>query len=99
MAVFLSLCPLVVSVTPVVFGDLRSVSRIAGKIVPVMAILGDLGVVFVAIASLPAIWNFADLSMGLMALTNLIDILLLSPVALRIPRDCERQLIEGKTGD
>ncbi|WP_367105893.1 alanine/glycine:cation symporter family protein [uncultured Psychrobacter sp.] len=59
-----------------------------------------LAMVFVgAIASLPAIWNFADLSMGLMALTNLIAILILSPVALRILRDYERQIKEGKTGD
>ncbi len=59
-----------------------------------------LGMVFVgAVASLPAIWNFADLSMGLMALTNLIAIVLLSPVALRILRDYERQVKEGKTAD
>ena len=59
-----------------------------------------LGMVFVgAIASLPAIWNFADLSMGLMALVNLVAILMLSPVALRILRDYERQVKEGKTGD
>lgn len=59
-----------------------------------------LGMVFVgAIASLPAIWNFADLSMGLMALVNLIAILILSPVALRILRDYERQIKEGKTSE
>ncbi len=59
-----------------------------------------LGMVFIgAIASLPAIWNFADLSMGLMALVNLVAILLLSPVALRILRDYERQVKEGKTGE
>ncbi|WP_375138531.1 alanine/glycine:cation symporter family protein [Psychrobacter sp. MF31] len=59
-----------------------------------------LGMVFVgAIASLPAIWNFADLSMGLMALTNLIAIVILSPVALRVLRDYERQLREGKSAD
>jgi AGCS family alanine or glycine:cation symporter len=59
-----------------------------------------LGMVFVgAVASLPAIWNFADLSMGLMALVNLVAILMLSPVALRILRDYERQVKEGKTGD
>ena len=59
-----------------------------------------LAMVFVgAIASLPAIWNFADLSMGLMALTNLIAIMLLSPVALRILRDYESQVKAGKTGD
>lgn len=58
-----------------------------------------LGMVFIgAVASLPAIWNFADLSMGLMALVNLTAILILSPVALRILRDYERQIKEGKTG-
>lgn len=57
-----------------------------------------LGMVYIgAIASLPAIWNFADLSMGLMAITNLVAILILSPVALRVLRDYERQLKEGKT--
>ena len=59
-----------------------------------------LGMVFVgSVASLPAIWNFADLSMGLMALVNLTAILILSPVALRILRDYERQIKEGKTAD
>ncbi|MGO3756526.1 alanine/glycine:cation symporter family protein [Psychrobacter celer] len=58
-----------------------------------------LGMVFIgAIASLPAIWNFADLSMGMMALVNLVAIFLLSPVALRILRDYERQIKEGKSG-
>lgn len=57
-----------------------------------------LGMVFIgSVASLPAIWNFADLSMGLMALINLVAIVLLSPVALRILRDYERQVKEGKT--
>ena len=37
--------------------------------------------------------------MGLMALVNLVAILMLSPVALRILRDYERQVKEGKTGD
>lgn len=59
-----------------------------------------LGMVFVgSVASLPAIWNFADLSMGLMALVNLTAILILSPVALRILRDYERQIKEGKSAD
>ena len=59
-----------------------------------------LGMVFVgSVASLPAIWNFADLSMGLMALVNLTAILILSPVALRILRDYERQIKEGKTAE
>ena len=34
-----------------------------------------------------------------MALVNLVAIVMLSPVALRILRDYERQIKEGKTGD
>ncbi|MFW2177801.1 MULTISPECIES: alanine/glycine:cation symporter family protein [unclassified Moraxella] len=49
-----------------------------------------------AVADLPAIWNFADLSMGLMAMINLIAIVWLSPVAFRIIKDYERQLKSGK---
>ena len=49
-----------------------------------------------AVADLPAIWNFADLSMGLMAMINLIAIVWLSPVAFRIIKDYERQVKSGK---
>ncbi|GEN24651.1 alanine/glycine:cation symporter family protein [Halomonas cupida] len=48
-----------------------------------------------AVAQLKTIWNFADLSMGMMALINLIAILLLSPLAFAIFRDYERQLKAG----
>ncbi|MDX1467181.1 MAG: alanine:cation symporter family protein, partial [Halomonas sp.] len=49
-----------------------------------------------AVASLKPIWSFADLSMGLMALINLVAILLLSPVAFALFRDYERQLKAGQ---
>lgn len=49
-----------------------------------------------AVADLRAIWNFADLSMGLMALINLVAIVWLSPVAFRIIKDYERQVKSGK---
>ena len=49
-----------------------------------------------AVASLKNIWNFADLSMGAMALINLIAILLLSPLAFRIFKDYDRQHKAGK---
>lgn len=48
-----------------------------------------------AVAQLKTIWNFADLSMGMMALINLVAILLLSPLAFAIFRDYERQLKAG----
>ncbi|QFU01806.1 Amino-acid carrier protein AlsT [Halomonas sp. THAF5a] len=49
-----------------------------------------------AVASLTPIWSFADLSMGLMALINLVAILLLSPIAFALFRDYERQLKAGQ---
>jgi alanine or glycine:cation symporter, AGCS family len=49
-----------------------------------------------SMASLGAIWNFADLSMGLMALINLVAILLLSPVAFALFKDYDRQLKAGQ---
>lgn len=62
--------------------------------------LALLAMVFVgSISDLPSVWNFADLSMGLMAIINLIAIFWLSPVALRVLRDYEGQIKEGKTLD
>ena len=49
-----------------------------------------------SIAQLGTIWNFADLSMGMMALINLTAILLLSPLAFALFRDYERQLKAGQ---
>ena len=49
-----------------------------------------------SLASLGTIWSFADLSMGMMALINLVAILLLSPVAFALFRDYERQLKAGE---
>lgn len=48
-----------------------------------------------AVAQLTTIWGFADLSMGMMALINLVAILLLSPLAFAIFRDYEKQLKGG----
>ena len=55
-----------------------------------------LGMVFFgAVGSLPLVWDMADLSMGLMALINLLAILLLSKYVLLIQRDYEKQLKAG----
>ncbi len=53
-------------------------------------------VLFGAIGSLPFVWNFADVSMGLMAITNLIAILLLSRLAMKLARDYNTQRPAGK---
>ena len=53
-------------------------------------------VMFGAMASLPFVWNLADLSMGLMAITNLIAILLLSGLAVKLARDYDAQRAAGK---
>lgn len=53
-------------------------------------------VMFGAVASLPVVWSLADVSMGLMAIVNLIAILLLSGIVLKLAKDYNRQLGEGK---
>ncbi|ERI53184.1 sodium:alanine symporter [Pseudomonas sp. EGD-AK9] len=53
-------------------------------------------VMFGALASLPFVWNLADVSMGLMAITNLIAILLLSGLAIRLARDYNEQRKRGQ---
>lgn len=52
-------------------------------------------VLFGAVASLPFVWNLADASMGLMAITNLIAILLLSGIAIRLAKDYNAQRKQG----
>jgi AGCS family alanine or glycine:cation symporter len=59
--------------------------------------LATLGMVmFGALGEMPLIWKLADVSMGLMAITNLIAILLLSGVAFKLAKDYNRQLGAGK---
>lgn len=53
-------------------------------------------VMFGAVAELPIVWSMADLSMGFMALTNLVAILLLSGVVVKLARDYNTQLKAGK---
>ncbi|WP_112352107.1 alanine/glycine:cation symporter family protein [Shewanella benthica] len=50
-----------------------------------------------SVASLQLVWNFADVSMGLMALVNIAAIVMLSKVAFAVIKDYERQLKAGKT--
>ncbi|MFI3246941.1 MAG: alanine/glycine:cation symporter family protein [Ferrimonas sp.] len=50
-----------------------------------------------SVASLSMVWNFADVSMGLMALVNIVAITLLSKVAFAVIKDYEDQLKEGHT--
>ncbi|MEQ5222144.1 sodium:alanine symporter family protein [Providencia alcalifaciens] len=59
--------------------------------------LATLGMVmFGALGEMPLIWKLADVSMGLMAITNLIAILLLSGVAFKLAKDYNQQLSSGK---
>ena len=52
-------------------------------------------VMFGALAEMPLVWKMADLSMGLMAVTNLIAIILLSGVALKLIKDYNQQRQAG----
>ncbi|NDL61346.1 alanine/glycine:cation symporter family protein [Acerihabitans arboris] len=53
-------------------------------------------VMFGCLAEVPVLWRLADLAMGLMTLTNLIALLLLSRVALMLARDYNSQRAIGK---
>ncbi|EFP95508.1 sodium/alanine symporter [Vibrio caribbeanicus ATCC BAA-2122] len=53
-------------------------------------------VMFGAVASLPIVWALADVSMGLMAIVNLVAILLLSGTVIKLAKDYNRQLKQGK---
>lgn len=66
----------------------------AGLLIFRLMVLGM--VLFGSLASLPFVWNLADLSMGLMALTNLIAILLLSNLAIKLANDYNAQRKAGK---
>ncbi|NRD73115.1 alanine:cation symporter family protein [Shewanella sp. VB17] len=50
-----------------------------------------------SVASLKLVWNFADVSMGLMALVNIAAIVMLSKVAYAVINDYERQIKAGVT--
>ncbi|CAM3514426.1 Amino-acid carrier protein AlsT [Vibrio aerogenes CECT 7868] len=53
-------------------------------------------VMFGALATVPTVWALADMSMGLMAIVNLAAVLLLSGVAVKLAKDYNQQLKQGK---
>ncbi|MDN3682732.1 sodium:alanine symporter family protein [Vibrio tapetis subsp. quintayensis] len=53
-------------------------------------------VMFGSMASLPTVWGLADVSMGLMAIVNLVAILLLSGIVVKLAKDYNQQLKDGK---
>ncbi|MFA0566823.1 alanine/glycine:cation symporter family protein [Vibrio gallaecicus] len=53
-------------------------------------------VMFGSLATLPTVWALADVSMGLMAIVNLVAIILLSGIVIKLAKDYDRQLDEGK---
>ena len=59
-----------------------------------MMVLGM--VYFGSVNSVPLVWDMADLSMGIMALINLIAILALSPLVFLLLKDYNTKLKMGK---
>ena len=57
-------------------------------LVGVMVMLGS-------VVSMDIVWNFADVSMGLMAITNLVAIVLLSKIAFKALKDYNDQKKQG----
>lgn len=66
----------------------------AGLYILRLATLGM--VIFGSMAEMSLVWKLADLSMGLMALTNLIAILMLSGIAFKLTKDYNQQRKAGK---
>ncbi|QYJ78085.1 alanine/glycine:cation symporter family protein [Shewanella acanthi] len=54
-------------------------------------------VMFGAVAKISLVWNLADVSMGLMAMVNIVALLLLSGLAIRVINDYREQLKQGLT--
>ncbi|QDF66348.1 alanine:cation symporter family protein [Shewanella sp. SNU WT4] len=54
-------------------------------------------VMFGAVAKIDLVWNLADVSMGLMAIVNIIALVLLSGLAIRVINDYRRQVDLGIT--
>ncbi|RKF18862.1 alanine:cation symporter family protein [Alginatibacterium sediminis] len=59
-----------------------------------LAVLGM--VMFGALVKIDVIWNMADVSMGMMAIINLVAILMLSGVVVKIAKDYNQQLDKGQ---
>ncbi|MDC0609321.1 sodium:alanine symporter family protein [Vibrio sp.] len=53
-------------------------------------------VLFGSVATLPTVWSLADVSMGLMAIVNLVAIILLSGIVVKLAKDYNQQLKQGK---
>ena len=54
-------------------------------------------VVWGSVSSLPTVWNFADVSMGVMALINMVAICVLSSIVIQVLKDFDEQLDSGMT--
>ena len=50
-----------------------------------------------SVSSLPTVWNFADVSMGVMALINMVAICTLSSIVIQVLKDYDEQLDNGIT--
>ncbi len=53
-------------------------------------------IMFGAVQELKPVWTLADVSMGLMAIVNLVAIILLSGIVIKLAKDYNRQLDAGK---
>lgn len=69
-------------------------NHLAGMVVFRLFVLGM--VMFGAVGQLPLVWALADMSMALMAVTNLVAILLLSGVAITLAKDYNVQRDSGR---
>ncbi len=67
----------------------------SNKLVYVTRVLFLAGVVFFASRSSAAVWNFADVGIGIMAWYNVIGILFIGKIAIKTLKDYDEQIAQG----
>ena len=93
---FIAICILLFAFSSIIgnyyYGETNIQFISNNKIWPLIYRLAVVGMVyFGSIVSMDIVWNFADLFMGLMAITNLIAIVLLSKIAIKALHDYQEQ--------
>ncbi|MBR9726682.1 alanine/glycine:cation symporter family protein [Shewanella intestini] len=66
------------------------------KALPIFRLVVLAMVMFGAVAKISLVWDLADVSMGLMAVVNIVALVLLSGLAIRVINDYRAQVAQGK---
>lgn len=98
--IFISICILLFAFSSIIgnyyYGEANIEFLTKNKICMLVYRIAVLAMVFIgSVAELDFVWNFADISMGLMAIVNLIAIVMLSKIAFKVLQDYDKQRKNG----